>query len=333
MSAQPFSRTKRWFQKVLKACLILPDFRLHIITGGVFLLATSAGTGQNRSGAETKITHIDTKKAVLRQVAQLPRVLREASGLAITSDHLLWSHNDGGIPALYCLDTLGNLIRAVHINASNRGWEDLTLNDSGDIFIGSFGNNKNDRKNLKIFRVNDPGNSENSVLIPEILEFSYADQNAFPPAEDRMNFDVDAFFALRGSLYLFTKDRSKPFRGMSKVYKLSQEPGLQVAELIDSLFVGQGSMIDNWITGADISPDKKTIALLFHDRVWFIRNFDETRFSTGDVYEIPLNHYSHKAGISFMTDNLLYIVDEVEFGLGGNLYYMNLTPLWKDTIK
>jgi hypothetical protein len=313
---------------------MLPPVLRTLVFMYLSVLTTSAAIGQNEVRSRTKVTIIDPEKIILRQVSELPRMLKEASGLAITNRRYLWSHNDGGIPVLYCLDTLGNFVRAVHINASNRGWEDLTMNESEDLFIGSFGNNGNDRRNLKIFILRNPERTENSVVIPEVIEYSYTDQKEFPPAINNRNFDVDAFFAWRNSLYLFTKNRSKPFRGVSKIYKLYQQPGRQTAQLMDSLFVGEGSMINNWITGADLSPDQKTIALLFHDRVWFIRNFTENKFSGGNIYEVPLKHYSHKAGIAFMTNDLLYIVDELELGMiGGKLYMMDLTSLWREAGK
>ena len=283
---------------------------------------------------QANVIKVDSQKARLTQVGALPKILKEASGLEISHGKYLWSHNDDGIPAVYCLDTLGNIIRAIHINASNRGWEDLAMNESGDMFIGSFGNNANNRRDLKIFKIANPEAVGESVTIPDIISFSYSDQKAFPPAIGNRNFDVDASFAWRGFLYLFTKNRSKPFHSISKIYKLTQEPGQQTAQLIDSLQLGEGPMINNWITGADLSPDQKTLALLFHDRVWFIRNFHENKFSEGDIYEIPLNHYSHKAGISFMTNDVIYIVDELAFGvLGGKVYTLDVTFLWRETEK
>lgn len=299
-----------------------------------FLLAYSLTVLPASTAAQSKQTPkvktVSEKSVVFREIGSLPPVLKEASGLAITQNYL-WSHNDGGVPAIYCLDTLGKLVKAIHINASNRGWESLTLNTAGDMFIGSFGNNRNDRRNLKIFKIRNPEAIEDPVVVPEVISFAYSDQKEFPPTTAQRNFDVDAFIALKDNLYLFTKDRSTPFRGISKVYKLSQVPGHQSAQLLDSLYVGKGSMLDNWITGADTSPDGRTVALLFHDRVWFIRNVDENKFSSGDIYEVRLNHYSHKAGIAFKTDTLLYIVDELELGVvGGKLYSLDITWMMKE---
>jgi hypothetical protein len=294
-------------------------------------LLNTAAAGPLSDSLSMKIRLIDPKKVQLKEVGKLPKILKEASGLEITRDGHLWSHNDDGIPALYCLDTLGNLVRAIQLNCVNRGWEDLTLDEEGNMFIGGFGNNKNDKTDLKIYKIPDPGSITQMPALPEIIHYTYEDQKTFPPSPANKNFDVDAFFAWQGSLYLFTKNRSTPSRGYSKIYRLPAQPGKQTAVLIDSIFVGNGPMIHNWITGADISQDGKTIALLFHDRIWFLRGFSTQKFSKATVYQLDLNNYSHKAGISFMNHDRIYIVDELELDLiGGKLYTLDFRKVAKE---
>ena len=298
----------------------------------LFLSFTGAVFAEPPDSLKTKAVLLNSKKTILREVAVLPKILKEASGLEYTGAHL-WSHNDDGIPALYCLDSAANLVRAVQLNSVNKGWEDLTRDDAGNIYIGGFGNNKNDKRELKIYRLQNPEAINDPVTTPEIIQYSYSDQKHFPPDKTNKNFDVDAFFELNGSLYLFTKNRSSPFVGYSKVYRLSATPGTHVAQLIDSLYVGDGPMINNWITSADISPDKKTVALLFHDRIWFIRGFGEKKFSSGKIYELRLNHYTHKAGLCFRDNETLFIVDELEANiLGGKLYTLDLREI-RDQLK
>ena len=273
---------------------------------------------------------LDPKTVPLREVGKLPKILREASGLEITRSGYLWSHNDDGIPALYCIDSLGKLVRAVQLNVSNRGWEDLAQDDEGNIYIGGFGNNKNDKKDLRIYKIPNPESIQANLTTPETISYRYGDQKSFPPDPTNRNYDVDAFFAWDKHLYLFTKNRSNPFKGYSRVYRLTQEPGEQIAELIDSVFVGDGPMLNNWVTSVDISPDKKKLALLLHDRVLFLTGFTKENFSNTKVFELNLENYSHKAGLCFVNEEKLYIVDELEFDfLGGKLYALDLKPVSK----
>lgn len=306
-------------------------------------LAVFLNTGPSCSSSPSPDTvkrnliRLDAKKVVLTESGKLPEVLKEASGLEITAQGYFWTHNDDGIPALYCLDEKGMLKRALHVNGTNKGWEDLARDEEGNIYIGNFGNNKNNRKDLKIYKLPDPEKIEKTPVIPEIIRFHYPDQKAFPPPPARQYYDADAFFAYQGNLFIFSKNRAVPFNGYTRVYRLTQQPGEQTAELIDSLYTGNGPAINNWITGADVSPDGKTVALLFHHRIWFIRNFSGSRFSSGKIYELVLNHYSHKTGICFLNNQTLHLVDEVEFDLiGGKIYRLDLQPfarIFNESVK
>ena len=246
----------------------------------------------------------------------------------------LWTHNDDRLPILYGLDSLGNILRTIHLNHPNHGWEGLARDQHGNLYIGAFGNNRNDRKDLAIYKINDPDEISDQVINAGIISFSYSDQRAFPPGEQQMNFDVDAFISIGDSLYLFTKNRTKPFTGYSKVYRLSQTPGKHTAVLHDSLFLGNGSMLNHWVTGADISPDGRWIALLSHDCLWMINGYENNRFSSGKIFKIPLKHFSHKAGVCFSGDREILIVDELEFGvLGGRIYSFDLSRFFGFTEK
>ena len=88
------------------------------------------------------------------QIASLPAILNESSGLENAGSGEFWSHNDkGGNPELYRFDTLGMLEQTLRItNASNVDWEDMTIDDAGNIYIGDFGNNNNERTDLKIYK-------------------------------------------------------------------------------------------------------------------------------------------------------------------------------------
>ena len=268
----------------------------------------------------------------LREAGKLPPHINEASGLVSTSVGKFWTHNDDGIPVLFCIDSAGGFITSIHINSINKGWEDLAADKDKNLYIGAFGNNTNDRKDLRILKISNSELIKTPVVQPEIIEFSYEDQIFFPPPPRSLNFDADAMIALDSSLYIFTKNRTNPFSGFTKVYCLPTQPGAYKAMLIDSIFLGGPAMMDFWVTGADISPDGSTLALVGHSSVWLIEDFKGNKFSSGKITKLELNNYSHKAGISFSTNTQLSIVDEKEFGiLGGKIYYLDLTEILKKT--
>ena len=91
----------------------------------------------------------------LKVIAELPKKLKEVSGTQINKDsEIIWMLNDGGNPSeLYAFSKKGKLKRTLNIKAKNNDWEDLAIDDKGNIYIGDFGNNLNKRKNLVILKV------------------------------------------------------------------------------------------------------------------------------------------------------------------------------------
>ncbi len=267
----------------------------------------------------------------LHKIGVMPKILKETSGLEVTSPNSLWSHNDDTHPYLYKLDSTGQLIKAIYLNHKNSGWEDLAQDDQGNIYIGGFGNNTNARKDLKIYKIGNPDSIKEKFVNAGIIDYRYSDQKFFPPDKRFKNFDMDAMISLGDSLYLFSKNRTEPFDGYTKVYRLPNTPGTYQAELMDSIFLCNESMLTCWITAADISPDKKHLVLLSHDKLWLISCFEGVNFGKGKIQQISLNHFSHKAAICFYNDYMVYITDELEMDiLGGKLYSLDLRPWLKN---
>jgi WD40 repeat protein len=280
---------------------------------------------KNQDAPSVKIVNSEDFK--FREIGTLPKIIKEASGLEMINGRL-WTHNDGGLPVLYCIDTTANLVKTVYLNHPNTGWEDLAQDEHGNLFVGAFGNNKNDKKLCKIYIIQPPDSIKTNVYTAQVIKYTYRDQKAFPPPPQQKNFDVDAFICFNDSLYLFSKNRTAPFTGFTRIYSLPQAPGEYQAITVDSIYLGKGAMMDFWITGADISPDKKILALLSHDCIWFIKDFKSGKFSSGKIIKLNLKHFSHKAGICFSSNRHLYIVDELELDLiGGKLYDLDLTQL------
>jgi hypothetical protein len=267
--------------------------------------------------------------ALLNEISILPNHIKEASGLEITQGKNLWTHNDGGVPILYCLDTAGHVIRTIQLNHPNSGWEDLTLDNKGTLYVGAFGNNKNDKRSFKIYKIPKPDSIADRVYTAETIQYKYKDQTEFPPPPSKRNFDVDAMVAQGDSLFLFSKNRTTPFTGYTKIYALPQVPGHYETIAVDSIYLGKGSKIETWVTAADISPDGNTLALLSHQCIWLIQNFEGNKFSSGNITKINLGHFSHKAGLCFETNTRLYIVDELELEVvGGKLYSIDIKKIF-----
>ena len=112
----------------------------------------------------------------LTVVTELPKSLREASGLEkIPNSNFLWMINDSGNKSiLYGLNSSGEIIKQLKINAKNKDWEDLASDSTGNIYIGDFGNNANERKKLTILKVNnDSLESDDKIDEPDDLFTNY----------------------------------------------------------------------------------------------------------------------------------------------------------------
>jgi hypothetical protein len=263
----------------------------------------------------------------LEFVTDLPKKLKENSGLEVVPDSdLFWLVPDGNNKDhLYGVNTHGEIIKDINIKgAKNEDWEDLASDENGNLFIGDFGNNSNSRKNLVIYRVPNPSNAADDDLKSEVIKFSYPEQKKFPPPKEKRLYDAEAFFYFEGNLYLFTKNRTKPFNGKTLLYKIPAEKGTHKAALI-----GEISFCTDpkkcMITAADISPDKQKVVLLSHDRIWILKDYKEDDFFSGKIIEIPLGHYSQKEAICFKTNELLYLSDEKAGPTGQNLYSLDLS--------
>jgi hypothetical protein len=253
----------------------------------------------------------------LKQECKLPAEINETSGIEAASSQEYWTHNDGGnAPYVYKVNKQCQLIKKVKLlNIPNVDIEDIALDDSGRCFIGDFGNNNNDRKDLVIYVTTlKELNEKDSVSVGKI-RFTYADQVLFPPAPEMMNFDCEAFFYKDNFLYLFSKNRGTS--KFTKCYKLLADTGLQTAVPIDSFETVR------WITGADMSPDKKQMALLSDFHLFLFNDWPGDAYFKGKDTLIGLS-ISQKEGICFVNDSSLVFTDENGILPGGNLYSMLL---------
>lgn len=257
-------------------------------------------------------------------IADLPMSLKEASGLEKTpNSNLLWMINDSGNkPILYGIDTLGAIKKQLKINAKNRDWEDLASDDKGNLYIGDFGNNDNDSKNLSILMVNKNDLNTTKTINPKQILFTYPEQTKFPPKKKKRHFDCEAFFHYNDSLYLFTKSRNSEDKGKTNLYQIPAKPGKFKAKYLNSFSTCNDSGC--WVTSADINNKKDKIVLLTEHSAFIFSNFKENDFLSGDFRQLYFNHKSQKESVIFKNDSTLLITDEYLGVNGGNLYELKI---------
>jgi hypothetical protein len=262
----------------------------------------------------------------LKTIFSLPKKLKEVSGITyFPQTNLIYTLEDSGnANKIYALNSDGKTNKTITItNAANVDWEDITKDKNGNIYIGDFGNNDNERQDLCIYKVaKNELNKENAVAEYKV-SFSYPEQTEFPPKKKELFYDVEGFFEYQNYFYLFTKNRSKNFDGTAFIYKIQNAPGTQKATKI-----GEFKTCNNYnhcvLTSATISPDGKKVVLLSHDKIVLFKNYPGDLFNKGTQTEISLNHFSQKEAIVFKDNTTLLIADEKTNKIGGKVYEFKL---------
>lgn len=242
-----------------------------------------------------------------------PRI-HESSGLAQSRQQpgLWWTHNDSGhtnhiFPMSETGKALGPPIEL--LGAANVDWEDIAADDRGQLWISDLGNNRNRRRDLKVYIIDEPlpdehGEFPAAVPVKRILRMRYPDQNAFPP--EQMNFDSEGIFVRDQTLFVLTKHRSD---ADTKLYRLADDGGdsEQVLEYLQT-FPDIGM-----VTGAALHPDGRRLAVLTYTGVWlFITDGTTERFLSGTVYTLPaaFRAWGQVEGVDWIDGETLLVSSE-----------------------
>lgn len=248
-------------------------------------------------------------------IANLPGKINESSALIFFNGQL-WTLNDSGNqPEIYSIDTTsGSVLRTVVIsNAVNTDWESMAQDDSS-IYIGDFGNNQGNRKNLRILTIQKAEllNPATYTVKAGYIDFFYPDQVDFTPALNKNNFDCEAFFYHNDSLHLFSKNWSDLY---TKHYTLPVMPGKYRAHLRERFNV------DGLITDASVNT-KGNIVLLGYKNIkgrrytcfaWLLSGYTEPGFFDGQRQRLKLGsalRLGQTEGIVLKDNNTGWITSE-----------------------
>jgi hypothetical protein len=259
-------------------------------------------------------------------ICDLNNRVKETSGLVFTNG-LILTHNDkGGLNQLYAIDPNNCNISTTYTieNATNTDWEELSQSDT-HIYVGDFGNNDGDRRDLKIYKIAKhqllPA-VDKSIGVESVIEFNYPEQQSFTPS-NKHNFDCEAMVIIGNQIFLFTKNRSNAF---TYLYKVPDLPGQHQAILLDSFEV------EVMITGAALNSDNTQLALLGYQKsstcvIWLFDGFENEFFFKGQKKKIIMGSFSQLGqmeGIEYKNDNTLFISSEKTDDLLARFYEMGI---------
>jgi hypothetical protein len=178
---------------------------------------------------------------------QVNKKLHEISGIIIHEKDA-WVINDGGNSnEIFRIDIkTGDILQAVIVkNATNVDWEEITASNT-EIYIGDFGNNNGNRKNLCVYRIRFADLSPDAAEVSaEKIHFVFDDQELFKSQPQNNNYDCEAMVYFNDSLHLFTKQWQNQ---ETSHYIMSAVPGVAIArktEVIKAGFLVTGASIFN----------------------------------------------------------------------------------------
>ncbi len=218
----------------------------------------SWGLPSNKAHAECE----DFSAASL--IGQLPPEVEESSGLAASRKNagVWWTHNDsGGVSALFAIDSQGKLLGQFEVTgATNRDWEDIAVapcpNGESCLYIGEIGDNGKRYAEIKVYRVPEPkvetNSTQNGKTVPvEVFTLTY-------PNGPR-NAEALLIHPITRDIIIVTKE----FAERCEIYTLSGNTPPGAATLTR---VGDLDNLGDLVTGGDISPDGKIVALRFYTK-------------------------------------------------------------------
>ena len=248
--------------------------------------------------AQMKIDTLDIENYQIKTL-KISEKLDEISSLEF-HDGFYWGQNDsGGEAELYKISPqTGKILQTVKItNAENRDWEELAFSEDY-VFIGEFGNNLGNRKDLSIFYFPiSKLNSKEEIISVEVekIEFSYPEQKNFNPGNRKTNFDCEAFFFYNEKLHLFTKE----WTNLSTThYTLEVKPGKQQAKKLETF------KTNYMVTGAtvDDSPISNTHGFYLigytQDGFGFISGFSLPKRGSDLLFDEKLSKFSLPLGLT-----------------------------------
>lgn len=197
--------------------------------------------------SQMKIDTLDIDNYQIKSL-KLDSKLSEISSLEFYQG-FYWGNNDsGGKAELYKIDPkTGKVVQTVKItNAENKDWEEIAFSDDF-VFIGDFGNNLGNRKDLTIYYFPKTEIHSNQQLVEveaKKIMFYFPEQKDFNPGNKKTNFDCEAMFFYQGKLHLFTKEWTNM---QTTHYTLEIKTGVQKAEKIATFktnYMVTGATID-----------------------------------------------------------------------------------------
>lgn len=255
-------------------------------------------TASNRATLSSSQSNSGTYGAPTKLGDLKDPAIKESSGIVAsrTNPGLYWTHNDSGDgPFIYAFDARGERRGVWRVTgAAARDWEDIAagpgrLRNRHYLYIGDIGDNNGRRSEIVVYRVAEPAIAAADARVtkarPRLTETAEAIRLRYPDGAH----DAEALLVhpVSGDLYIITKKAfAKPgvYVVRAPLNPTRTTTMTKVAELnIPGIFGGI-------ITGGDISPDGRRVALCDYTRGYELVLPAGAAFDT--IWKQPLQRFA-----------------------------------------
>jgi hypothetical protein len=229
---------------------------------------------------------------------------------------VLWIHGDSGTKnRVYPINFEGELLptkdsKGLELKGiKNKDWEDISIDDNGNLIIADVGNNCSCRKDQTIIVLNNPLAITQHSDDFTVYKISYEKPDGFLYRFLNYSMDVEAVFYKEGTLYALTKRYNGNSTKLFKLDSLQKE--------IDNEFkLIQSVDFDDEVTAADYAFGK--LAVLTYKSLWIFKDDN-----TEDMFDGDVNRYTFDAdqveSVAFLNSDTVIIAEE-----NGELYMIKL---------
>lgn len=243
----------------------------------------------------------------------------EVSGLVKSKQikDVFWVHGDSGTkPRIYRINANGKLVGDKKYKGHkldgirNNDWEGIAVDDQGKIIIADIGNNCKCREDLSLVFVEEPDLTEEKILKGTVYPIVYPVKEGLINRIIKTTPNAEAIFYL-DTVYILTKEEGGRDTRLLKLQSPKENESNLLVEIEEFDF-------DSEVTGADISPDKKHLAVLTYRSVWVFPVDGTASFFDGDVRWLRFRA-NQVESIAFQDNETLIIAEE-----SGDLYKIEL---------
>jgi hypothetical protein len=220
------------------------------------------------------------------------RAVKESSGIVASrnSPGVFWTHNDSGDdPLVYAFDREGRSRGVWRVEGARaQDWEDIACGpgpESGRsyLYVGDIGDNGGKRDSIVVYRFAEPSvgpaGNESSRKAPRATATAEAIRLKYP--DGAHNAEALMVHPASGDIYVVTKGA-----GEAGVYRLSAPASATEVNTLTRVATLHGpDFFGALITGGDISPDGRRVALCDYANGYELRLPDKDAQSFDDIWQ------------------------------------------------